>query len=428
MTRPKSATAHWLRKLGVEPVDFPPPRSGEREGVEVIARVQKDCLEKVLRGSGEFGVFSRTFYARGGSRVYKDVQLPEGFDLQTVLRKAKAIGSTILGGRPAQQRSWIANQRVRRREGCWTDLDSRGIQEATNLPLSWSKAAVQAFLSGWPCTVEATYRAGKTRGATARSTVPPLHHRLQHDCGCALIRFAEPRKRPSAQGRCLVKTWQNHDREPNCSEILGKCCPRRPDEGHDCRSATCSTTCHCGKSIRKKGAGGHDLHWCFSVTGPGPRSSCNTALSRVRFSAERHAKFWCRPLTQVPNSTQVPAQISLSPRTHRVSGHCHTASDAVTTVGQLGGQIRSLHAEIRGMKMQTTETTTNSKNTMVSCQNSLALGDGAMVETGEPKLKSARHAPCRARGWASTPRRQPRHGWASIPRRRRLPRVFVGFS
>ena len=45
MTRPKSAAAHWFRNVGMEPVDFLPPRSGEREGVEVIARVQKDCLE-----------------------------------------------------------------------------------------------------------------------------------------------------------------------------------------------------------------------------------------------------------------------------------------------------------------------------------------------------------------------------------------------
>ena len=67
-TRPKSAIAHCLRKFGVEPIDFLPPRSGEREVVEVIARVQMDCLEKVRRG-----VFSRPFYVRGESRVYKDV-------------------------------------------------------------------------------------------------------------------------------------------------------------------------------------------------------------------------------------------------------------------------------------------------------------------------------------------------------------------
>ena len=75
MTRPKSAVAHWLRKFGLEPVDFLPPRSGERDGVEVIARVQK--VEKVLRGSGEFGVFSRPFCVRGEPRAYRDVQLPQ---------------------------------------------------------------------------------------------------------------------------------------------------------------------------------------------------------------------------------------------------------------------------------------------------------------------------------------------------------------
>ena len=60
MTRPKSATAYWLKKLGAEPVDLLPPRSGGIDGVEVVARVQKDNYEKVLRGSGEFGVFSRS--------------------------------------------------------------------------------------------------------------------------------------------------------------------------------------------------------------------------------------------------------------------------------------------------------------------------------------------------------------------------------
>ena len=96
MTRPKSAAAQWLGKFGVEPVDFLPPKFGEREGVEVIVRVQKDFLEKVLRGSGEFGVFSRPC-VRGEPRAHKDVQLPEGFDFQAALRKAK--GSWETGGK-----------------------------------------------------------------------------------------------------------------------------------------------------------------------------------------------------------------------------------------------------------------------------------------------------------------------------------------
>ena len=78
-------------------------------------------------------------------------------------------------------------------------------REAANLPLSWSKAAVQAFLPGWPCTVEASFRAGKTRSAIIRSAVPPHHRRLQHDFGVffSLIRRAEPRKRQNAQ----VQVW-----------------------------------------------------------------------------------------------------------------------------------------------------------------------------------------------------------------------------
>ena len=75
-TRPKPATAYWLKKLGAEPLEFLPPRSGGIDGAQVVARVQKDNFEKVLRGSGEFGVFSRPFFVKGDARVHKTVPLP----------------------------------------------------------------------------------------------------------------------------------------------------------------------------------------------------------------------------------------------------------------------------------------------------------------------------------------------------------------
>ena len=108
-------------------MDFLPSRSGERDGVEVIVRVQKECLEKVLRGSGEFGVFSPPLLARGEPRTYKDVQLPKGFDLQACLRKAKAIGPTILGvsgtgdsdcePKRATSRKWLVRFTQQRKPG-----------------------------------------------------------------------------------------------------------------------------------------------------------------------------------------------------------------------------------------------------------------------------------------------------------------------
>ena len=60
-------------------------------------RVQKDNFEKVLRGSGEFGVFSRPFFVKGDARVCKDVPLPVELDLQAAMRKAKAVGPSIFG-------------------------------------------------------------------------------------------------------------------------------------------------------------------------------------------------------------------------------------------------------------------------------------------------------------------------------------------
>ena len=53
--------------------------------------------------------------------------------------------------------------------------------EVVNLPLSWSKVVVQAFLAGWSCTAEASFRAGKVRSAIVGSAEPPPHRRLQHD-------------------------------------------------------------------------------------------------------------------------------------------------------------------------------------------------------------------------------------------------------
>ena len=279
MTRPKSATAYWLKKLGAEPVDFLPPRSGGIDGVEVVARVQKDNFEKVLRGSGEFGVFSRPFFVKGDARVYKDAPLPAEFDLQAALRKAKAVGPSILGvvmrgeglGLRTKECDFesVVGQ-VYSEEEAKRFIGKRW--EATNLPLSWSKGAVQAFLAGWPCTVEASFRAGKTRSAIIRSAVPLPHRRLQHDFGCSLIRPAEPRKRQRAQV-IVVKTGKNYSGKSKGCKILGECGPRKPHATSDSET-----------SARWKRVDGHDSSRCHH-SHPGSRQQPGThaglALAKV---------------------------------------------------------------------------------------------------------------------------------------------------
>ena len=204
-------------------VSYRTPRSGGIDGVEVVARAQKENFEKVLRGSGMFGVFSRTFFVKGDPRVYKDVPLPVEFDLQAALRKAKAVGPSILG--VVLRRKGLG---LRTKEcdfesvvgQVYSEEESKRFigerWEATNLPLSWSKTAVQAFLTGWPCTVEASFRAGKTRSAIIRSAVPPPHRRPQHDFGCSLIRPAEPRKRQQAP----VMVWSKPGKTSGRSKRL----------------------------------------------------------------------------------------------------------------------------------------------------------------------------------------------------------------
>ena len=142
------------------------------------------------------------FFVNGDARMYKDVPLPVEFDLQAAMRKAKAVGPSILkvvlrgkglGFRTKECDFESVVGQVYSEEESKRFIGERW--EATILLLSWSKAAVQAFLAGWPCTVEASFRAGKTRIAIIRSA----DRRLQHDFGCSLIRPAEPRKRQNAQ-------------------------------------------------------------------------------------------------------------------------------------------------------------------------------------------------------------------------------------
>ena len=299
MTRLKSAAAHWLRKFGVEPEDFLPPRSGE------LGRHRSDCEspEKVLASrKREFGVFSRPFYGRGEPRAYRDVQLPEGFDILAAVRKANAIGPTILGVTPRNKGLGLRTKECDFEKvvgQIYTSEEARRFMgdrwEVTNLPLSWSKAAVQAFLSGWPCTVEATYRAGKTRNAIARLSVPPLHHRLQQDYWCAIIRPAEARKRPSAQHVLVwAKPGKATTQSQNAAKSRANVVRGKPMKDTPSRSATRSASSQCGKPSSEKCADGHFLCWCFPNPGSGQQTSCYTAFHRVRSSTNADVKGRCR--------------------------------------------------------------------------------------------------------------------------------------
>ena len=189
--------------------------------------------------------------------------------------------------------------------------------EATNLPLSWSKAAVQAFLAGWPCTVEASFRAGKTRSAIIRSAVPPPHRRLQHDFGCLLIQPAEPRKRQNAQ----VLVWSKPGKTTVESQKVAK-------------------------------------SWASVVRGnPTPPVTAKRPLAGSE-SMDTTALGAITP-TQVQDNNQGPTQVStLQPTQAPVLADVvpqlqvlmASVQSIATTVGQLGGQLHSLQAEVTVMK------------------------------------------------------------------------------
>ena len=333
-----------------------------------VQKVSEPHLEwKVLRGSGEFGVFSRTFFVKGDARVNKDVPLPVEFDLQAALSKAKAVGPSILGvvlrGKGLGLRNFesVVGQ-VHSEEESKRFIGERW--EATNLPLSWSQAAVQAFLAGWPCTVEASFRAGKT---IIRSAVPPLHRRLQHDFGCSLIRPAGPRKRQNAQ----VLVWSKKRKTAVESQKAAK-------------------------------------SWASVVRGhPTPPVTAKRPLAGSE-STDTTALGAITP-TQVQDNNQGPTQVSLSPRSQRLDTlqppQSPVLADVVaqlqvlmesiqsiaTTVGQ-GGQLHSLQAEVTVMKNADNEDDEFEEHDGFSSE--FGEREGVTAEAlGEPKFDSARLTP-----------------------------------
>ena len=285
---------------------------------------------------------SRRFFAEAGSSVSSlapslskatpaCARMPHSQPNSTsrrALRKAKAVGPSILGV-------------VMRREGLGLrtkecDFESVVGQvyseeeakrfigerwEATNLPLSWSKGAVQAFLAGWPCTVEASFRAGKTRSAIIRSAVPLPHRRLQHDFGCSLIRPAEPSKRQRAQV-IVVKTGKTTVESQKAAKSWASVVRGNPTPP---------------VTVKRPLAGSDSMD--------------TTALGAI-----------------TPTQVQDNNQVSLSPRSQRMDTlqppQSPVPADEVaqlqvlmasvqstaTTVGQLGGQLISLQTEVTVMK------------------------------------------------------------------------------
>ena len=80
---------------------------------------------------------------------------------------------------------------------------------------------------------------------------------------------------------------------------------------------------HCGKPRDKKGTDGHD---------PSSSQQMDTP------------SFGTAPLTQVPKSTQVLVHTS------DIATQLRSMQSVMTTVGQLGGQMRSLQAEVTEME------------------------------------------------------------------------------
>ena len=177
---PKSATAHRLETLDVDLGDMFPHRFCGDERIEVVAMVQRESLEKVLRGSGEFNAFSRHLFVKGEPRVYRDIPLPDDFDLQAALRKAKSVGRPFMGvvlrgkGLGLRTKECDFESVVGPHGGGRQEVYRGKVGGYQSAPIL-EQCGCAGVLAGWSCKVEASFRAGEiafgiTRGATQAST------------------------------------------------------------------------------------------------------------------------------------------------------------------------------------------------------------------------------------------------------------------
>ena len=385
LTRQKSATAHWLKKLGVEPVGMFLPSFFGSERIEVVARVQIDSLERVLRGSGEFGVFSRPFFVKGEPRIFKDVSLPDDFSPP--------------GGSAGSQVGWalhswgrLARQGFRTAKGecdfesvvgqVYTKEDAKRFTgkrwDVINLPLSRRIAVVQAFLAGWSCTVGTSFRAGKTRSAIVRLAEPLLHHRLQHDFGCALMPPAEPRKRPRAQ--VLVSSKPGKPTEESQKAARSWASVVRGDS----RKATAiPLPVTRPVAVKRALAGGESM----DTTDVGAVS-----FALVQDYSQAPTPVLLSQRMQRLDDLQPPPSPVLADITAQLQVLMASMQSIATTVGQLCGQMQSLQAEVTEMKNAENEDGELQEHDGFSSE--LEEGGVAIAEaTGKPKFQFTRNAP-----------------------------------
>ena len=209
-------------------------------------------------------------------------------------------------------------ERVRLRECRWSGPHEGGPPrgfigerwEAINLPLSWSKAVVQAFLIGWSCTVEASFRAGKTQSATVRSAEPPPHHRLQPDFGIG--------PRSHAGGPGAVEAGKNHAR--SCAGVVW---------GDSKKAAAVLVSVTRPEAAKRSLPNGESV----DTTQFGAISWCGTAARRQHRFCSLHDRNRLDALQPPPSPVLADTAAQLQVPTASVQ-------PMATTVGQLGAQKR----------------------------------------------------------------------------------------
>ena len=265
LTRPKSATAHWLLKLGVAPVVFfnLPDPEGSKES-------------KWSRASR--GTVSRRYFAEAGSLVSSPAPSTSKVShagtwtsrSQTIPISRRLCGKRRQLGLP----SW------------WSPCAARGLDCVRG---SATSRVLLVMCTQWRTPGGSSGRDGRQSICLSRrASIPNLlalhsgsvllsrkdqegHDRINGATSSKQIAArlwvrAHPTRgttqTPTSTCPGLVKAGKDHCRGPESYKNLGKHCPRRPKGSHNKRPSIRLASSCCEMSLRRKRVEGHEMLRC----------------------------------------------------------------------------------------------------------------------------------------------------------------------
>lgn len=216
LASPKSLVDHWLKTVAkIEKVGrIQEPRLSDGF-LSVVVAVPADCVNAVLKASGELGVLSRPFWDT-------EVQ-PESFgkvvlDLKHDREAALRISGTVekkAWGIVSTRKGWairvLAADQTALQEQLNPAFETGNMYSVSGLPLSWHEENVQSFLGEWSAKPIRSFRVGFRATWLVKASSAPTSETLTNadPLGLHVLAVVSPWRPQSRKPREVLKPATN---------------------------------------------------------------------------------------------------------------------------------------------------------------------------------------------------------------------------